>query len=436
MPNLKKSLSLFDMTMIAIGSVIGSGIFLTPSIIAKELGSPQWILFVWVLGGLMALSGALSYAELSAMMPDAGGIYVFLSRTYGGLFGFLYGWVYFLVVNTGAIAALSIAFATYLGYFVPLSSTGIKLVAIGGIVFLTFINVRGVKSGAIFSDLFTVLKIVGIVGLIAVGLGLGKSGVTDFTAPFKNSSSASLATALALAMVGVIWSCGGWQHATFTAGEAKNPRRDVALAMIIGTITITIIYVLTNLAYMYLLPVDEIAASTCVAADAVESVLGPIGGSLIALAIFISTFGTAGIYTLTAPRIYFAMANDGVFFKRVAEVHPQYQTPAYAIVFQSLWAILLILFWGTFENLISYVVFTDAIFFALTAAAVIVLRKRLPSASRPYKTFGYPLTPLIFIAIEVWFVLTIVSEKPLQSFAGIGFLLLGVPVYFFWKKSK
>jgi basic amino acid/polyamine antiporter, APA family len=435
MPQLKQNLTFFDLSMIAIGSVIGSGIFLTPSLIAKSLPSPMWILFVWILGGVLALTGALTYAELSSMMPEAGGIYVYLSKTYGGLFGFLYGWVYFLVVNTGAIAALSIAFSTYLGYFIPLTPFMTKIAAIIGIIFLTFINVRGVKSGAIFSDLFTVLKIIGIFGLIIIGLGFGGSGTSNFSAPLGDLPN-GLSGALAVAMVGVIWSCGGWQHATYTAGEAKNPKRDVALAMIIGAITITIIYVLTNVAYLFLLSPMEIAGSSRVAADAVETVLGPVAGSLIALAIFISTFGTAGIYTLTAPRIYFAMAKDKVFFRKVAEIHPKFHTPAFAIIFQSIWAILLILFWGTFENLISYVVFTDAIFFGLAAAAVFVLRKKMPDTKRPYKTLGYPVTPIIFIAIEVWFVLTIVSEKPIQSLAGLGFMLLGVPVYYLWKRKS
>ena len=434
MPQLKKNLTLFDLSMIAIGSVIGSGIFLTPSLIAKSLPSPMWILFVWILGGILALTGALTYAELSSMMPEAGGIYVFLTKTFGGLFGFLFGWVYFFVVNTGAIAALSIVFSTYFGYFVPLTPTQIKIAAIIGIIFLALINIRGVKSGAIFSDLFTVLKIIGIVGIILIGFGFGSSNTSNFSAPLGELPT-GLAGALAVAMVGVIWSCGGWQHATFTAGEAKNPKRDVPLAMIIGAVTITVIYVLTNNAYLYLLSPAEIAGSPHVAADAVEKVLGPIGGSLIALAIFISTFGTAGIYTLSAPRIYFAMAKDNIFFSKVAEIHPKYHTPAFAIIFQSIWAILLILFWGTFENLISYVVFTDALFFGLAATAVFVLRKRDPDVKRPYKTFGYPITPIIFIAIEVWFVLTIVSEKPVQSMAGLGFMLLGVPVYHFWKRK-
>lgn len=435
MPQLHRKLTLFDLTMIATGSVIGSGIFLTPAIIAKALPSPMWIMLVWALGGIMALTGALTFAELGAMMPRAGGVYVYLTETYGGLWGFLYGWGYFLVVNTGGIAAISIAFATYFGYFVPLSPLGLKLVAIGGILFLTLLNVRGVKSGAVFSDLFTVLKIIGILGLIAVGLGWGSHSTTDFSAPLVGLPN-GIGSALALAMVGVIWSCGGWQHATFTAGEAINPKRDVPLGMIIGAIIVTVIYLLTNVAYMFLLPLSKIAASSHVASDAVEAVLGPIGGSLIALAIFISTFGTAGIYTLTAPRIYFAMAKDKVFFKKTAEVHPKFHTPAFSIIFQSGWAIVLILFWGTFENLISYVVFTDAIFFAMVALAVFILRKRKPNAERPYKTFAYPITPLIFLAIEVWFVLNTMFEKPLQSFAGIGFILLGVPVYYFWKNKS
>ncbi|MBC8182753.1 amino acid permease [candidate division KSB1 bacterium] len=435
MPQLKKNLTLFDLSMIAIGSVIGSGIFLTPSLIANSLPSPMWILFVWILGGVLALTGALTYAELSSMMPEAGGIYVFLSKTFGGLFGFLFGWVYFFVVNTGAIAALSIVFSTYLGYFIPMTPTQIKLAAIAGIAILTLINVRGVKSGAIFSDLFTVLKIFGILGIILIGFGFGSGNTTNFSAPLGQLPT-GLSGALAVAMVGVIWSCGGWQHTTFTAAEAKNPKRDVPFAMIIGAVTITVIYLLTNIAYLFLLSPAEIAGSSHVAAEAVEKVLGPIGGSLIALAIFISTFGTAGIYTLSAPRIYFAMAKDKVFFHKAAEIHPKYGTPAYAIIFQSTWAIILILFWGTFENLISYVVFTDAIFFGLAATAIFVLRKRIPDAKRPYKTLGYPVTPIIFIAIEVWFVVTIVSEKPLQSLAGLGFMFLGVPVYYFWKKKS
>jgi APA family basic amino acid/polyamine antiporter len=435
MAELRRELSLFDMTMIAIGSTIGSGIFLTPALIAKALPSPLWILGVWVLGGMMAMSGALTYAELGGMMPRAGGVYVFLTEAYGGLAGFLYGWAYFLVVNTGAIAALAVAFSTYFGYFVPMSQGGTMLVAIAGIILVTVINVLGVKAGGVFSDLFTVLKLAGIAVLIVVGLGWGSGSHTDFTAPL-GSLPHGLTSALTLAFVSVLWSYGGWQHATFTAAEAKDPKRSVPLSLILGALVVTVVYVLANVAYMFLLSPDQMAASPRVASDAISVVLGPLGGSLIALTIFISTFGTTGIYTLTAPRIYYAMANDGVFFKKVAEVHPRFRTPMFSILFQSVWAIVLILFWGTFENLISYVVFTDWIFFALTAASVFLFRKRRPDAERPTKTLGYPATPLFFTTIASLFVLYTFFEKPAEASAGLLFLALGVPVYYFWRKKN
>ncbi len=435
MPQLKKELSRFDLIMIATGAMIGSGIFLTPSIIAKALPSPVLIIFVWLLGGLLALCGALTFAELGSLMPEAGGVYVFLSKGYGKLAGFLYGWAYYLVVNTGGIAALSVAFATYLGYFVHLSPTGIKIVAVTGIFILTVINVYGVKIGGIFSDLFTVLKLLGIFGVILIGFILGSSHITNFSVSFLNSGGGW--SGVGIAMVGVLWSYGGWQHATYTAGEAKNAKRDVPIAMIIAASLVTAVYVIINIAYMFLLSPSAIAASPSIAADAVKTVLGPVGGGFIALAIFISTFGTAGIYTLTAPRIYFAMARDGIFFKQVSLIHPKYNTPYNAIIFQSIWAIILVLFWGTFENLISYVVFTDWIFFALTAITVFIFRKKLKNVKREYKTLGYPVTPLFFIAVSIWFVINTLIEKPEQAVAGIIMLGLGLPVYYYWKnKSK
>lgn len=439
MSELKKALSRFDLTMIAIGSMIGSGIFLTPAIIAKAIPSPGLILLVWFGGGLLSLCGALTFAELGALMPKAGGVYVFLSESFGKPAGFLYGWAYFLVVNTGGIAALSVAFSTYLAYFFPMSPLALKLVAVSGIFILTVINVLGVKTAGIFSDLFTVLKLIGIFGVIAVGFIFGSSTVTNFSFDIPSGITgvpASPTGWLAVAMVGVLWSYGGWQHATFTAGEAKDAKRDVPLAMIIAALSVTAIYVVINIAYMFLLPVQKIANSPGVAADAIKTVLGPVGGGIIALAIFISTFGTAGIYTLTAPRIYFAMAKDGIFFPQIAKVHPKYNTPYNAIIIQSTWAVILILLWGTFENLISYVVFTDWIFFALGAASVFIFRKKLPDAERSYKTLGYPFTPLIFIGVAAWFVISTLIEKPQQAIAGLIMLGLGLPVYYYWKNKN
>lgn len=433
-PELRRSLSLFDLSLIAIGSSIGSGIFLTPALIAQSLDAPLWILGVWLLGGVMALCGALTYAELGAMIPRAGGLYAFLSEAYGGTIGFLYGWAYFLVVNTGGLGALSIAFSTYFGFFVPLSETGTLAVAIGGIVVVTVINILGVKAGGIFSDIFTILKLAGIAVLVVAGFGWGSSMTTDFLASLTVGEG-GLASAVTLAAVSVLWSYGGWHHATFTAAEAKDPQRTLPRALIIGAATVTAVYLITNVAYFFLLTPSEMAASPRVAADALARVMGPVGGSIIALTIFISTFGTTGIYTLTAPRIYYAMAADGVFFRKVAEVHPRFRTPMYAILLQSVWAIILLLFWGTYEKLISYVVFTDWIFFALAAGAVFILRRKQPHADRPYRTIGYPITPALFILLAVLFVGYTLIEKPLESGAGLAFLALGIPVYRMWKRQ-
>lgn len=300
MPSLKRSLSLFDMTMIAIGSSIGSGIFLTPALIAQQVDSPVWILGLWLVGGIMALCGALTYAELGAMLPRAGGVYGFLTEAYGGLAGFLYGWAYFLVVNTGALGALAVAFSTYFGYFVPLSPTGQLLVAIAGIVLVTIINVLGVKAGGVFSDIFTVLKLAGIAILVGAGFVWGSSTTTNFLTPISKTGG-GLTSALTLAFVSVLWSYGGWQHATFTSAEAKDPQHTVPRALIFGASVVALVYIATNVAYMFLLSPAQIGNSPRVAADALSAVMGPIGGTIISLTIFISTFGTTGIYTLTAP---------------------------------------------------------------------------------------------------------------------------------------
>jgi APA family basic amino acid/polyamine antiporter len=433
MSGFKRSLTLFDMTMIAIGGSIGSGFFLTPATIARDVGSPWLIVAVWVLGGCITLAGALTFSEAAALLPEAGGEYVYLTRAYGGLVGFLFGWAYFVVVNAGGLGALAVAFATYLGFFVPMGPATSTVVAVVSLLLLTGVNVVGVKAGAMFANVFTVLKLLGLAGLIAVGLLWGSAGTTDFSA-FPGAAPGGLWSALALGMVGVLWSYGGWQHATYASAEIRHPQRTLPLAMTLGAAAVTAIYLLANLSYMFLLTPAQMAASPRVAADAVSTVVGPAGGRLISLAIVISTFGVIGIYTLTAPRIYYAMAADGVFFRRVAEIHPRFGTPAFAIVFQSLWAAVLVLFWGTFENLISYVVFTDWIFFALAGASVIVLRRKMPDAPRPFRVPGYPWVPLFFVVTSSWFVAMTLVAKPAQAWAGLAFLGLGVPVYYVWKR--
>ncbi len=434
MAELKKDLRLYGLIMVAIGSCIGSGIFLTPSQIAGHLPAPLLILLAWGLGGVITLTGALTFAELGAMFPQAGGVYVYLKEAYGDLFGFLYGWVYLVVITSGANAALSIACAYYLAFLFDLNETGIKIVAILALVIVTFVNIFRVRAAEIFTNVFTGIKLVGIAALIGIGLFFGNVKFNLFESSM-NKETGSLMGAFGLALIGVLWSYGGWQHASFVAGEARNARRNIPRAMIIGSIIVTAVYLLTNLAYLFLLPVDQIASSKSIAADAVSKIL-PFGGALIAVLIAISTFGTLGIYTLSAPRIYYAMSKDGLFFKKLAWVHPKFQTPIYAILVQSAWAVVLLLFWGTFEDLITYVVFTDWIFFGLTAAGVLVLRHKRKDLARPYKTFGYPVVPLIFITITFLFVLNALIAKPLHAWAGLIIIFVSLPIYYYFKRKK
>jgi len=434
MTKLRKELTLYGLTMVAIGSCIGSGIFLTPSQIAGHLPSPWLILLIWGIGGIVTLTGALTFAELGTIFPKAGGVYVYLKEAYGDLFGYLYGWAYLLVICSGAIAALSIAFAYYLGFIIPLGNTGIKVVAVSAIIFVTIINILRVKAGEVFSNIFTGLKLIGIAGVICIGFFMGKPGLLRVQTG-EAVSSDNLLVAFGLALIGVLWSYGGWQHASFVAGEAKNAQRTVPRAMIVGALVVGLVYLLTNLAYLFLLPVDKILASESLAAEAVSSVV-PFGGILIAVIIAVSVIGTAGIYTLSSPRIYYAMADDGIFFKKLAWVHPRFRTPVNAIITQSGWAIILLLFWGTFEDVITYVVFIDWMFFALTAFSVYLFRATRKDIARPYKTLGYPITPAVFIVISTFFVVNTLIEKPKHAWAGLIFMAIGVVFFVFFKRRK
>ncbi len=434
MTQLKKDLTLFALTMIAIGSCVGSGIFRTPTEIAGHLPSPVLILAVWALGGLIALTGALTFAELGGMFPRAGGVYVYLKEAYGDLAGFLYGWAYFTVINSGALAALCLTFADYLAFLIPALQPLKILVAVSAIAIITVINVFRARIAGIFTNSFTVLKLAGLAGVILVACVWGSAG-TLASGEDATPVEGGLAAAFGLALVGVFWSYGGWQHASYLAGEARNARFNVPRAMVLGAVVVTATYLLANLGYMLLLPVDKIAASSSPAADAVAAVL-PFGGNFIAVLIAISTFGTALIYMMSAPRIYHAMAADGLFFRKIAEVHPRFHAPVNAVVLQSAWAVILLLFWNTFEEVITYVTFTDWIFFTAAACAVILFRKTRREAERPVRTFGYPVTPLIFILTSVVFVVNTLLEKPVQAGAGLALLGIGVPVFllFRWRK--
>jgi basic amino acid/polyamine antiporter, APA family len=434
MTKLAKELTLYGLIMVAIGSCIGSGIFVTPSQIAELIPSPLLILAVWAIGGLITLTGALTFGELGSMFPQAGGIYIFLREGYGGWLGFLYGWAYLIIITSGSIAVLALAFSHYLSFLIPMNDSWKVITGIIAIIIVTTLNVLRAKFGEIFSNIFTGLKLLGILIIILAGFLFGNRELSFSEVTFSTAGNSGLA-GFGVALTGVLFSYGGWQHASFLAGETKNPSRNVPIAMITGALIVILIYLLVNVSYMLLLPVSTIKGSGQIAAEAVTTIL-PSGGMIVAAIIAISTFGTMGIYTLSTPRIYYAMAEDGLFFKSLAKVHPVYKTPVNSIIAQSVWAMILLLFWGTFEDLITYTVSVEWIFFTLAAAGIFIFRKKLKDIKRPYKTFGYPVTPLIFICINIWFVINIMIQKPLHMALGIGFLLLGVPVYIFFKRKN
>lgn len=434
MTGFAKRLTLADLVLIGAGGAIGSGIFRSPSQVAAALPSTAWDLAAWALGGMLTLAGALTFAELGAAMPEAGGQYVWLSDAYGSLVGFLHGWAYFLVVATGAIAALAIVFAEYVGFFVPMGAAATRAVAIGALAVLAVVNVVGVRAAASVGGALTVLKLAALAAIVGLGVVVGAAGGGPGAAA-ETGTGTHVAGGMGAAMIGVLWSYGGWQHASFAAGEARRPERDVPLAMILGTAIITTAYVLANVAYVRLLPRAVLTTSPHVASDAVEAAIGHAGGSAVAAAIAASAIGTAGIFTLTTPRVYWAMAERGLFFRGVSDLHPVWRTPVRAIVLQTAWAIVLVLAWGTFERTIGYVLFVDWIFFGLTGAAVFVLRRRR-GAPTGYRVPGYPLVPLAFVLTSVWFVASTLRAQPVQAVAGAALLGVGILVHRAWRRPR
>lgn len=432
----KRQISLYTLTMIAIGSSIGSGIFKTPSEIAGYLPAQGWMFAVWIVGGFIALCGALTFAEIASYYPKAGGFYVFLKEAFGELPAFLYGWTMLVVVNTGSLAALSLVFASYLNFLIPISDMMQVVVAISAIVGLTIMNVLGVRLGGLFASIFTTAKLLGIFIVVVIGVLLGKNQVnfTELTWT-GNAQNLPLISAFGLALIGTTFSYGGYQHVTFIAAEVKNAQKVVPRALLLGISVVCLAYLTINVAYLRLLPMVEITASKSVASDAV-SVVWSAGATFIAFLITLSVLGTIGIYILTAPRIYFAMADDGLFFKQFATIHPKYKTPQYAIIFQSIWTIVLLLFWKTFSDLITYVVFIDTAFFFLTAATIFVFRKKIKEKTQSYRTIGYPVTPLIFMGMSAFIVINTLIEKPVQAVAGLAFLGIGMVVFYLFKKMK
>lgn len=431
--NLARTLTKNDLVLLLVGTVIGSGIFLVPGGVVQQSGGHVGLaLTVWSLGGVLSLLGALTYGELGAMNPAAGGIYVYIRDAFGRLPAFLYGWTLFFVISSGSLATLAVAFSRYLDQLVDLSPLVARLVSVVVIVIITIINVLGTRRSANVQNWTTGVKVAAIVVMSTALIVLGDRLRSVFGQPWPDVGAAALMSGLGTAMIGVLWAYEGWQYVTFAAGETVEPERNFPRAMVIGTAALIALYLLPNIAYIAALGPDGVARSDRVASEAVTALMGPAAGNLIAAAILVSIFSAANGLTLTAPRVYFAMARDGVFFRRLADVHPRFGTPAFAIVVSSAWAILLAAT-GTFEQLLTYVVFAGWIFYALGAMSIFVYRRVRPTANRPFSVPFYPFTPLLFIVAAAAIVINTFITQPGRAAAGIGVVLLGVPAYLAWK---
>ncbi|MCC7173690.1 MAG: amino acid permease [Bryobacterales bacterium] len=451
---LVKGLGLFDATTIVMGSMIGSGIFIVSADIARQVQSPGLLILTWVATAVLTVLAALSYGELAAMMPEAGGQYVYLREAFGPLSGFLYGWTLFLVIQSGTIAAVAVAFAKYTGEFLPAIASDRYLLRLGPagvstqqalamlvLILLTWVNTRGVKTGAGVQNLFTAVKIAGLLGLVGFGLAAGNAAgaaAGNFSGFWRNPDwTFATIRIVGVAMVGALFSSDAWNNVTFVAGEVRKPRRNVPLALGLGVGVVSVIYLASNLVYLRLLPLAAIqnAAEDRVATAAAANIFGPVAVQIMAAAIMISTFGCINGMALAGARVYYAMALDGLFFRPAGKLDPVHRTPAVSLGVQCAWACLLTLT-GTYSNLLDYVIFAVLLFYMMTIAGLFVLRRRRPDAARPYRALGYPYLPGLYIVLAGLIEVLLLIYKPVYTWPGLGIVLLGVPVYYLWKKKE
>src|SRR5215467_1013782 len=490
-----RAIGLFDGTMIVVGSMIGSGIFIVPADITKQTGSPGGLLLTWILTGLLTIAAALTYGELAALFPHAGGQYVYLREAYSPLWGFLYGWTLFLVIQTGTIAAVAVGFARYLGVLFPSISPAAwiihpislgskyavslsiqQLVAILMILFITFLNTLGVKLGKLIQNIFTSAKTLSLIGLIFLGIFVGRNAgaisenfshfwaihspqafepganfLKSFVPTVTAASGAfGLLVAFGVAQVGSLFSADAWNNIGFTAAEVKNPKRDVALSMALGTIIVITLYCLANLAYLFALPLAQIqnAPDDRVATAALNAIFGPVGAVIMACAIIISTFGCNNGLILAGSRVAYAMAKDGLFFRATGTLNRK-GVPGTALLYQGIWITVLILlrtrkidaagavsYGNLYSNLLDYVVFAALIFYVLTILGVFVLRKKRPHAERPYRAFGYPVLPLLYILLALTILFVLLFYKTETAGWSLVIVLLGLPVYWLWSRQR
>ncbi len=426
---LKRQIGLRTATALIVGEVIAVGIFLTPAGMAKSLGSPLLLLIVWLIMGGMALCGALCYGELAARFPEAGGGYVYLREAYGRPIAFLYGWMALLVMDPGLTAALAVGMAGYVGYILNLSAWALKAVAVGSILFVALVNIRGVRLGGGLIRWLTILKL-GLLGLVIVwGFGSRAGHWSNFTPLVaQRPGSEPLLAALAAGLVGAFFSFGGWWDLSKVAGEVRDPETSLPRALIYGVTILTVVYILTSAAFIYLVPLEQVTSAETFAAQAGEVLFGRIGGQVLSSIVIIAVLGSLAAVVMSAPRVYFAMARDGLFIPTAASIHPRFQTPARAIAIQAALASTLVLV-GTFNTIISYFIFVVVIFLALTVAALFVLRRKAPDVIA-YRTPGYPATPIIFLLLIALLLFLLGGHSPKEAILGVGVVALGLPVYY------
>ena len=449
---LVKGLGLIDSTTLVMGSMIGSGIFIVAADIARQVNSPGLLMMTWFVTAAMTMIAALSYGELAAAMPHAGGQYVFLREAFGPMWGFLYGWTLFLVIQTGTIAAVAVAFAKYTGIFWPaisadrylvghgrLGLTTQELLGIAVVLLLSWSNTRGIRTGAMVQNVFTFAKTAALLGLIAFGFLLGRNTEAvqnNFTGFWRSDGSIYTAIRLVgVAMVGALFSADAWNNVTFTAAEVRNPKRNLPLSLALGVGIVSALYITCNFVYLNVLPLDAIqhAPEDRVATAAAARILGPVAVQLMAAAIMVSAFGCSNGLILAGARVSYAMAKDGLFFRRAAEVDPVHHTPRFALLVQCVWTVLLILS-GSYSDLLDYVIFAALLFYILTISALFVLRRTRPDLHRPYRAFGYPVLPALYILLAVVIEILLLLYKPNYTWPGLIIVVLGLPVYFVWHR--
>ncbi len=454
-PSLVRGLSLMDAVLLLVGGIIGSSIFLTSTDIAGPLPHPFWFLLVWVFGGLVSICACFAFAEFASMFPDSGGQYVFLRKAFGDLIAFLYGWMMFTVSNGGTIAALSVAAAVYLGRIVPAVSpeyvifsglgivfTRAHLFAIVAIAFVTWINAVGLRQGAMLQNIATWGKVAAMAVFVVLGLAIGKGNWGHFAPAQWGTSGLMMGmgpgqflSALGVGLIAVFWAYDGWVYITWVAGEVKNPRRNVPLAMLLGVLFVGVVYITMNVVYIYALPGTEIQRVETVAHAAASAMFSPSAAIWLSALVALSCFGAAASCILSSGRIYYAMARDGVFFRRMAKIHPKWNTPAFALIGQGIWACILTLS-GRYDQLYTYVMFMMVLFYVLTVVGLFILRWKQPNLPRPYRCTGYPWLPAIYILIaSAWTINTIVTH-PKESLAGVVIVAIGVPHYLYWKRNN